>query len=81
MIAMWRFAVRHTCVCFARPMTPDVRSRSSPFHQSQKPVSAVPSDTIRPTTVTKVPATKKSLAASEPSSVRNEITSKTAART
>jgi hypothetical protein len=45
---MCQFAVRHTCVCFAFPSTPFERSRSSPFHQSQNPVSAVGNEISAP---------------------------------
>ena len=60
---MCQFAVRHACVCCARPIGPVLGTRAIPFHQSQKPVSAVRRDTRNPATITSVAATKKSCAA------------------
>ena len=51
MMVACQLMVLHTCVCLALPMRP-VRSRSMPFHQSQKPVIAAPSDTTPPATIT-----------------------------
>ena len=59
---MCQLAVRHTCVCSARPMNPVDVSLGRPFHQSQKPVIAVPSDTIAPATMTNSAARLKSCA-------------------
>ncbi len=59
--AMCQFAVRHTCVWCACPSGPVLR-RACPFHQSQKPVVAVASETTPPAIRTIVPATKKSCA-------------------
>src|SRR3954452_16177363 len=79
MIVMCQFAVRQTCVCFALRIMPLDRSRSSPFHQSQNPVVAVPIDAIAPAMIVYVAATNASCAP-EPLRI-TDSRSKAAART
>jgi hypothetical protein len=67
--AMWKFAVR-------RAWFPGSVDRS----QSQKPVSAVASETMAPAMMTCVPEMKKSRAMVESSPAMREITSNTATR-
>ena len=73
--------VRHTCVCLAVPIGPDLRSRGMPFHQSMNPVSAAPRLTMKPATITNVAAAKKSWAFGSSAPEKNEIRSKIAAST
>src|SRR5438128_8450239 len=77
-----QFTVRHTWVWAAFPIGPVPGWRSMLFHQSQKPVSAAPSETMPPAMTTYVPATNASLAAPgwDPLAT-NEMTSNAATST